>query len=89
MAQQKSPLPPPPHRPVRPPSQRLPEVSPIRLAHFLWPHEELGMKQVVSAAILHAKANVESDLMFLCRVTEGYQGCDLWHEFSSDEVLCR
>lgn len=90
MAQQKLQLPPPcqqPAIPVRPPKPL--GVSPINLSHFSWSDEEMGMKQFVSAAILHAKGDVESNLMILCRVTEGYQGCDLWHEFSSDEVNCK
>jgi hypothetical protein len=50
----------------------------------------MEMKQFVYAVDRQTKSSAWNDpelgASMLCRVSDGYQGCDLWHEFSADEV---
>lgn len=55
----------------------------MNATHFEWYEPDMDMKQFVSAV---ERSTDSSTMKMLCRVVEGYQGCDLMHEFSADEV---
>jgi hypothetical protein len=59
-------------------------------AHIRWSPDEMSMKEFVSAVEKTFARNVckdaENEATIMCRVETGYHGCDLMHEFSTDEV---
>lgn len=66
-----------------PVSRKLLSRKQMQITHFEWYEPDMEMKQFVSAFEQSIDSSGEK---LLCKVVEGYQGCDLMHEFSADEV---